>query len=59
LVKADTAYRERIAQDGSFAIPIVKPDGSNGHIAKHEVYLLSSKGKTIDSSEKKVVLNLS
>lgn len=59
LIEAGTAYRNRIAQDGSFAIPIVKPEGSSGNMTKLEVYLLSSKGKTIDSAKKKVILNLS
>ncbi|QMV42655.1 glycoside hydrolase family protein [Cohnella cholangitidis] len=55
LVEAGTAYRDRIAQDGSFSIPMIKPSGQS---AKLEVYLLSSKGKTIDSAEKKVAFNL-
>lgn len=57
LIEAGTAYRDRIAQDGSFAIPMIKPQLSNGQSAKLEVYLLSGKGKTIETAARLLVLH--
>jgi len=53
LTVAGTAYRDRIGADGSFAIPIAKPTGLAGGIGKLEAYVLSAKGKTLDSADGK------
>lgn len=54
LIEAGTAYRDRIDADGAFSIPVVKPQGEDGGRVRFEVYLLSAKGKTIESLERKV-----
>ncbi|RED89062.1 hypothetical protein [Cohnella phaseoli] len=59
LFEAGTAYLDRIAQNGSFSIPLIKPEGMNGQMMKLEVFLLSGKGKLIESAEKIVAFNLS
>ncbi|TLS50904.1 hypothetical protein FE782_17815 [Paenibacillus antri] len=54
LVVAGTAYRDRVAADGSFSIPVEKPALAGDKAARLEVYLLSRKGIPIDSAIRKV-----
>lgn len=49
LVEAGTAYQDRIDEDGVFTIPIIKPDPLVGKTGRLEVYMLSAKGKQMDS----------
>jgi len=56
LVVAGTAYKGRVAADGSFAIPLQKPADFGGQPARLEVYLLSPKGVELDKATRKVEL---
>jgi hypothetical protein len=54
LLEAGTAFKDRINQDGSFSIPFLKPIGIHNEEVRLEVYLLSAKGKSVESVSGKV-----
>lgn len=49
LLEAGTAYRDAIAEDGAFAIPIAKPATAGSGNVWLEVQLLSAKGKPLET----------